>query len=71
MHPEPVTDETLWLYLDGELEPDGVAQLEARLPSDPETAARLESFRRFNGAVETLQISLSVLVTFVVGEGKH
>ncbi len=53
MHPEPVTDETLWLYLDGELEPDGVAQLEARLPSDPETAARLESFRRFNGAVET------------------
>jgi anti-sigma factor RsiW len=53
MHPEPVTDETLWLYLDGELEPDGVAQLEARLASEPETAARLESFRRFSGAVES------------------
>lgn len=53
MHPEPVTDETLWLYLDGELEPDGVAQLDARLASDPETAARLESFRRFSGAVES------------------
>ncbi|MBT9558749.1 MAG: hypothetical protein IV100_22145 [Myxococcales bacterium] len=53
MHPEPVTDETLWLYLDGELDPDDVAQLEARLASDPDTAVRLESFRRFTGAVET------------------
>lgn len=53
MHPEPVTDETLWLYLDGELEPDGALELEARLASDPETATRLESFRRFSGAVES------------------
>jgi anti-sigma factor RsiW len=47
-----ISDETLCAYIDGELDAGERARVEAALADDPEIAARIESLRRADSAIE-------------------